>query len=110
MGRGVESLKDFEAELLVLNEEDTKKVNETDLKHYTFAFDQGRDCLVLGLGEIFNHDDKPNAGYRLATIDGRLKMQFYALKTIQPKEQIFIDYSADVKVNVTEYIESKSLI
>jgi SET domain-containing protein len=116
MGRGVESLKDFavgdvihEAEILVLNEDDTKKVNETELKHYTFVFDEGRDCLVLGLGEIFNHDDSPNASYRLKYVGGRMVMAFYAVKDIKPNEQIFIDYNKDIRVNIAEYLGAKSL-
>src|SRR5689334_18895955 len=105
-GRGFYASREIEknevitvCELLVLSPEDTVKVNDTDLKYYTFVYNDKQDCLVLGDGEIFNHDDNPNVGYKLDYDDGRLKMYFYALKNIDPGEQLFIDYSADTKVN-----------
>jgi hypothetical protein len=110
MGRGLYAAYDlqpskilFTAELLVLNCADTLKVNETDLKYYTFKYTDDQDCLVLGDGEIFNHDDSPNIGYRLIDSDGRKVMMFYTLKEIKQGDQLFIDYSADTKVTATDY-------
>jgi len=112
MGRGLYALHDiasqkflFHAELLVLNEQDTIKVNETDLKYYTFKYNEVQDCIVLGDGEIFNHSDTPNVGYTLIdTDDGNRKlMMFYTLKDIKEGEQLFIDYNADTKVNTNSY-------
>lgn len=101
-------------EILVLNHRTTQQVNDTPLKYYTFVYDSKmkRDCLVLGDGELFNHSDTPNVGYRLEPIvkDGRMLMVFWALKNINPDEQLFIDYNADVDVNVDEYIKQKSLV
>ena len=93
----------MECELLVLSESDTAAVNCTDLQFYTFKYNDTQDCLVLGHGEIFNHDSSPNVGYKLAEIDGRKVMQFYALTDIEPYSQLFIDYSADTKVDTTAY-------
>lgn len=92
-----------EFELLVLSPSDTTKVNETDLKYYTFCFNEAQDCLVLGDGEIFNHDDKPNVSYQLVERDGRKLMQFAATKNIWPYDQLFIDYAADAKVELNNY-------
>ncbi len=97
-------------EILTLSPEDTKKVNETDLKYYTFKLDSTRDCLVLGDGEIFNHDDSPNVSYRLVNALERQRMAFKATRTIIKGEQLFIDYNADVSVNAEEYKQQKSLI
>lgn len=90
MGRGLTTLHSItkgtiitECELLMLSPKDTKTVNTTDLQYYTFKVDSERDCLVLGDGEIFNHSDTPNTGYKLTSVDGRYKMQFYALEDIQ---------------------------
>ena len=64
MGRGLyasENLKIgatlMQCELLVLSQDDTKKVNDTDLKYYVFNYNENQDCIVLGDAEIFNHSD-----------------------------------------------------
>lgn len=99
----------FIAEVLVLNENDTIKVNETDLKYYTFKYDTDRDCLVLGDGEIFNHSDTPNVDYKLIQYETRKCMMFVATKEVLAGEQLFIDYSADIGVNTSEY-KDKNLL
>lgn len=115
-GRGIYATRDIlqgevigEYELLVLNESDTIKVNETDLKYYTFSYLKGRDCLVLGHGEIFNHDDRPNVAYQLVKFQDRMLMQFKALSKIESGNELLIDYSADSQVDTSKYIENKSL-
>lgn len=105
MGRSIIAERDIKrgevitnCELLVLSPEDTLKVNETDLQWYTFTFnkDTKQDCLVLGDGEIFNHDDNANTLYGLIDWDGRKLMRFQAARDIKEGEQLFIDYNADV--------------
>lgn len=105
-GRALFAIRDIEegeiictCEVLVLNQIDTKKVNDTELKWYTFTYDleKGIDCLVLGDGEIFNHDDNANVSYELINLNGRSQMQFRAIKPIKKDSQLFIDYNADVK-------------
>jgi len=95
----------FTAELLTLSPEDTVKINETDLQYYTFKYNDKQDCIVLGDGELFNHSDSPNVGYKL--IDwgnaGRLVMAFYTLVDVEKGEQFFIDYCADTKVDLFNY-------
>jgi uncharacterized protein len=97
-------------EILTLSPEDTIKINETDLKYYTFKLDDSRDCLVLGDGEIFNHDDNANVSYRFVNALDRQRMVFKAIKTIFKGEQLFIDYNADIKVDTQDYKQQKSLI
>lgn len=115
MGRGLFALQDvpaqrilFTAELLVLSELDTTIVNSTDLKYYTFKYTDTQDCLVLGDGEIFNHSDTANVGYKLIDFEGRKLMAFYTLRDVAAHEQLFIDYNADVQVCVAQY-ENKNL-
>lgn len=91
-------------EILVLDEHDTKLVNKTDLMYYTFKLNDQQDCLVLGNGEIFNHSDTPNVTYDLVESEGRTKMRFKALRDIKTGEQLFINYSKDMQVNTTEYV------
>lgn len=102
-----------ECELLVFDELDSVLVNQTDLKHYTFVFEGKRDCLVLGDGEIFNHSNTPNVGYKIVDHPhkNRKLMCFYALREIKEGEQLFIDYKADDKNAVIEhYLKSGSLL
>lgn len=112
MGRGLKATQSiqtdkvlFTAELLVLSPNDTVKVNETDLKYYTFKYNDEQDCLVLGDGELFNHSAAANVGYKLMDWgnQGRKVMVFYTLRPIEAGEQLFIDYNADVRVNTNEY-------
>jgi len=105
----------MQCELLVLSNLDSTVVNYTELKHYTFKYnDVGQDCLCLGLGEIFNHSDTPNVKYELQDFvqDGQTRkvMVFSTLCDITAGEQLFIDYNADVKVDTQEYVDSKSLV
>ncbi len=116
-GRGLYATQDIQAneciiicEILLLNEEDTIKVNNTSLKYYTFKFDTNRDCLVLGLGEIFNHLDDANVNYNLVYHDNRFFMEFRSNTIINKGEQLFIDYTADSDVDVSSYIKTKSLV
>ena len=116
-GRGMYATEDIEAgiplevcEVLVLSKEDTVKVNQTELKYYTFAYKQDQDCLVLGNGEIFNHSDEPNTGYKLSRVNKRDVMLFYTLRDVKAGEQLFTDYNADVKVDTEAYKSNKSLI
>lgn len=117
MGRGVVSSVPIQigqvvevCEILVLSQSDTIAVNQTDLKYYTFKLDEERDCLVLGLGEIYNHDDKANVSYAIETVSGRLCMVFRALSDIDQGSQLFINYAADTKVSASDYFLNKSLI
>jgi SET domain-containing protein len=96
-------------ELLVLSPNDTKIVNSTDLQFYTFKYNETQDCLVLGNGEIFNHSDNPNVGYKIAVGEARSFMIFKAIKHIQVGEQLFIDYGADTKVNTNNYVNKNLL-
>jgi hypothetical protein len=122
MGRGIVATRNInlarytimECEVLVLDACDTMIVNDTELKHYTFKYSDFRDCLVLGDGEIFNHSDTPNVGYRLVNFiengEIRKKMKFFLLRPVKLGEQLFIDYNADVKVNMQEYLDSKPMM
>lgn len=118
MGRAVIAERDIKlgeivtnCELLVLDIGDTNMVNSTELQYYTFTYSEGKDCLVLGDGEIFNHDNDANTVYGLIDFDGRKLMRFQAARDIKKGEQLFIDYSADVdKCDVEGYLNNASLI
>lgn len=115
MGRGVFANRDIKAgelicycELLVLSEQDTRVLEKlTDLKYYTFKYNEKQDCLVLGDGEIFNHADEENVSYNLKTIvdsfGSRTLMEFRATKDCSKDTQLFINYNRDIEVNTDNY-------
>lgn len=119
MGRGVIAERDIKlgevitnCELLVLTKSDTCLVNQTELQYYTFVYDRVNhlDCLVLGDGEIFNHDYNANTLYGLIDWNGRKLMRFQAARDIKKGEQLFINYGADTAVNVEDYLNNGSLL
>ncbi len=83
-------------EVLPLSEKDTPVVNSTDLQWYTFTYNDKQDCLVLGDGEIFNHDDSPSVSYELISLNNRPMMIFRMIADVKKDNQLFIDYNADV--------------
>lgn len=101
-GRGLYASKNImpgeviaDCELLVFTPSDTKRINETDLQFYTFKYNETQDCLVLGDGELFNHNDRPNVYYWLIEHHGRKIMRFIANRVIVKGEQLFINYADD---------------
>lgn len=117
MGRGLYAVQDlqahkilFTAELIVLSEQDTQTVAQTELQFYTFKYSETQDCLVLGDGELFNHSDEANIGYKLIDYDGRKVMAFYTLKDIPRDAQLCTNYSQDIDVRVQDYINAPSLV
>lgn len=116
-GRGLYATNDIkqgetisQCELLVLSPEDTKKVNETDLKYYTFIYNENQDCLVLGDGELFNHSYMNNVNYNLIDFNGRKLMNFSAKININQGDQLFINYNDDTTTCPENYLKNKSLI
>lgn len=116
-GRGLYATKTIKkgtviaiCELLVLSALDTMLIEHTELKYYTFKYNELQDCLVLGDGEIFNHSDKQNVNYFLKSKGKRKLMHFVAIRDIKKGEQLFIDYNFDTQVNPEKYIKNASLI
>jgi SET domain-containing protein len=117
MGRGLYATRTIEKgevvaieEVLLLSPKDTRLLEQTDLRHYTFRVSDLQDCLVLGDGELYNHSDTPNVNFELIYQDGRLKMLFTALKVVKYGEQLFINYESDADVDATEYFKTSSLM
>lgn len=100
----------MDCEILVLSAIDTPVVNSTELQYYTFKFNETQDCLVLGLGEIFNHADQSNVSYELIKIDGRSVMRFTSTNYIHDGAQLFINYTADTNVDAVKYLQNASLV
>jgi len=71
--------------------------NHPNLVNYTFKYPRNgtRSDIVLatGFGSFYNHDEDPNASWRDA--DTSYVFEFYALRDIQPNQEICIYYGRD---------------
>jgi len=76
-----------EAPILVLSEEVVKK---TVLMDYVFKVDNMQYAIAFGNGSIYNHRNQPMAEWKI-DIDRKL-ICFYALRDIEPGEEVFISY------------------
>lgn len=99
MGRGVfagEPIKKGQVietcPVIPLPKEDVKKLTDTVLDKYLFAWGEDLDdcCVTLGLGSLYNHSSTPNAV--ACRVVSRNEMEFIALRDISTGEQILTDY------------------
>lgn len=62
---------------------------DTRLSHYVFEWGRGTVAIALGYGSLYNHSYAPNARYE----DERPQVKtFYAVRDIQPGEEVTINY------------------
>lgn len=104
-GRGLFALTDIKAgtEVLVNRVILTAKDAVPD---YNFHYNDDKDCICLGDGELFNHSSDANIGYKFQwkpVLDDYC-MVFKALRDIKEGEQLFIDYRQDSPgLNLSRY-------
>lgn len=72
---------------------DRDRLRKTGLVNYYFLWGEGRtrSALCLGWGSVYNHSFEPNARYEKVMEDSR--MDFTALRDIEPGEEIFVNYN-----------------
>lgn len=100
-GRGVfANEKILEGELIetcpiiaLSSSKDRSRLRNTELVNYYFLWGEKRDrvALCLGWGSIYNHSFTPNARYEKDINEGC--MDFYALRDIEPNEEIIVNYN-----------------
>ena len=97
-GRGVFAKKDIqsgeileECHFIELNEKDFNKI-DTVLKDYVFTFPFGNknNCVVFGLGSIYNHSLLPNAYWECD--ENKKLFRYITSKSIKKNDEIFINY------------------
>lgn len=76
--------------------EDTKdrnRLRKTGLVNYYFLWGDKRDraAICLGWGSVYNHSFEPNARYEKIMED--LRMDFYAIRDIEPGEEVLVNYN-----------------
>ena len=95
-GRGVFATKTIRrgevieaAPSLLVPASDTKRIENSFLKHYIFQTDSGYDYVVAtGYVAIANHDDHNNAEFHVSREVSTIK----AVRTIRPGEEVTVDY------------------
>lgn len=72
---------------------DRARLRKTGLVNYYFLWgeERVRAALCLGWGSVYNHSFSPNARYEKVMDEDR--MDFYALRTIEPGEEITVNYN-----------------
>ena len=77
--------------LIILNEKDTKTIDDTFLYNYYFSWMNNGSAICLGNGSIYNHSTKPNSEY-IKDFDNSI-IRFIALKDIKVGEEILVNYN-----------------
>lgn len=74
---------------------DRARLRKTGLVNYYFLWGDKRDhaAICLGWGAVYNHSFSPNARYEKVMEDRR--MDFFALRDIEPGEEILVNYNGD---------------
>lgn len=80
-------------EIIILNDKDTKKIDETYLYNYYFSWDLSCSALALGYGSLYNHSYTPNAIY-IKDFENK-KIIFKALSDIENNEEILVNYNGN---------------
>ena len=76
-----------EAPLLIVTGEEVKG---TSLMDYVFKFDEEKYAVAFGSASLYNHRNQPMAEWKIDR--ERKKICFYALRDIEPGEEIYISY------------------
>lgn len=102
MGRGVFADQKIKARQLIevspcisWDQENERRIQETNLRNYVFSNDARGSVLALGFGSLFNHARglETNVTYVYDSFNNQMK--FYATKNIKKGEQLFINYGYD---------------
>lgn len=100
-------------DIIVLSPEDTVTIQETKLKHYTYLYNDLQDCLAIGFGSLINHSQfRANTKYELVDNgSGYRVLRFTALRKIERRSEILIDYNSDHMIeNIEDTLNHKPLV
>lgn len=113
MGRGIRAERDFkdgdiveETPVVVVDPEESKRLNQCILNLYRFGWGPEATCLALGIGSLFNHSKDHNIGYGPNFL--KKTMIFRATRDIRKGEQLFINYGYDAISSFKNYLREKS--
>ncbi|MBW3002986.1 SET domain-containing protein [Candidatus Woesearchaeota archaeon] len=99
-GKGIFATKDIKKDevievcpIIILNQEDTKIIDNTSLYNYYFGWRNNGSAIVLGYSSIYNHSYQPNARYNRDFINNNVI--FIAIKPIRKGEEITVNYNGN---------------
>jgi uncharacterized protein len=99
-GRGVVAQRPFRkgelierAPVIVISRNEAPLIRDTCLAHYYYEWgdDDRSAAIALGYGSLYNHSYTPNARFEFREPEECL--EFFALRDIQPEEEITINYN-----------------
>ena len=97
-GRGVFALVDMakgsivdRGHLLVLPEHEPEEGSL--IGQYVFEFSSRRNCVLLGLVSLCNHDEQPNVEVEIDT--ETLTYRLIAVRPLRRGEELLVDYGSD---------------
>lgn len=105
-GRGVFAAGDIVAgsllevcPVIIIPREQLPSIDATVLHDYYFFWGEEEQdaCIVLGLGSLFNHSDKPNA--ECVPDYEHQNFQYFASRDIKAGEELTIDYNGGDAAN-----------
>lgn len=79
--------------VLILNEQDSKIIQNTKLFSYDYFWTETCSCIVFGYGSMFNHSSDPNVKF-IKDYENNL-MRYEAIKNINIGDEMYIDYNGD---------------
>ena len=71
---------------------------------HSFEWQEGKWCIVLGNGSLYNHSCKPNAQF-VRDFENNLFL-FVSLCHINPDDEIRINYNCDIYSNEPQWFET----
>ena len=113
-GRGVFTAEIIEAKdiievcpLIMIPKDQLATIHQTVLHDYYFLWptDEGKACMALGYGSIYNHDFEPNAEVIFDLNTTEIVIQ--SLKTIDVGDEITIDYTGGIRESTRLWFEVK---
>ena len=94
-----------EAPIIIVNRNDIK---DSLLMDYVFKINANDYAVAFGCASLYNHRNQPSAYYKVDA--EKKKISFYALRDIEPGEEIFVSYgkaywnSRDISAKVSPSI------
>lgn len=74
----------------IAKEKKHESMNQKQIARYAFSWNQELDCLVMGWGGVYNHDQNHNITYKPDVEN--LTMVYSAVRDIHPGEEMVINY------------------
>lgn len=86
--------------VVALTEQDVTHIRLTTLNHYYFEWGEQKTegAIALGYGSLYNHAFEANAAWH-NKLSERI-IEFYAIRLIQPGEEVMINYDTDYVVDL----------